>query len=147
MKGLINLLSSPIISGFLLTIFNPFVERPPHRYGRCIIHSGALLLLIGGYILGCFALYYYLQPYWGEACALFAVCGFLLTTSLLLVAIGWLLKPKKQPPTDFMALLEKTAHHLSNDKVYSKLLPTLAPVTLLVVAAVAAYFISKKHDS
>ncbi|MBS0271093.1 MAG: hypothetical protein JSR85_00410 [Proteobacteria bacterium] len=147
MNNLINLLA-PLISSVLLPSLNPLSRREPPHYGRCAMNFIAFFLLVGAYILGCIALYSYLTPLWGTALSLLTLCVSLFVTSLILIGIGALIKPKKPPSVDFSSIVEKTVSRLSEDKALRKTLSTIAPIslaTLIAVVVAAAYCAHSKQ--
>lgn len=146
MREIINLLS-PI----LLANFNPLSKsKGSAPFIRLTANLGAFFLLIFGYILGCRALYYYLEPTWGEVLSLLALCVLLMVTSFLLFLVGWFLKPKNAPVADFMSAIEKIVSEVPSNEIVKKIVSHVSPKTLISIFAIVAlgsYFANfKKKD-
>lgn len=134
MKEIIDLLSR-----FLFTDLMPLSKPAGLVYTRLMANVGAFFFLVFGYVLGCRALYHYLEPMWGDVLSLLALCGLLIITSCLLFLVGWLLKPSKHPPlTDFISTIEKIAGGLPSGEMVKKIISHISPKTLLAVFTIAA---------
>jgi hypothetical protein len=133
MKEIIDLLSR-----FLFADLMPLSKPVGLVYTRLMANLGAFFFLVFGYVLGCRALYHYLEPMWGDVLSLLALCGLLIVTSCLLFLVGWLLKPKKPPVTDFISAMEKIAGGLPSGEIVKKIISHISPKTLLAVFTIAA---------
>lgn len=145
MKEIIDLLSR-----FLFADLMPLSKPAGLIYTRFMANLGAFFFLVFGYVLGCRALYHYLEPVWGDVLSLLALGGLLIITSCLLFLAGWLLKPKKPPLTDFIAAMEKIAGGMPSREMVKKIASHISPKTLLavfIIAAVGSYLSHfKKKD-
>ena len=138
-----------MLAKFLLTLIGP----PDHKCGRLIIMGIGFLSLLIGYVLGCFALYYYLLPEIGDVLTLMSLGGFFLITSLLLFFVGWLLKPKKKFLGGIESLhpiLESVLRPVVGEKESQKLLsalPNHLPLVALVVGVGVASYLASQAKS
>lgn len=104
---------------------------------RCMVRSVGFLFMPIAYILGCAALYSYVQPLWGTTMAWLVLAGVISLSSLLCFVVGWFLKPKDNALTKANTVMEGALGQISNAR-----LPLAA---LMAVGAVAAYFVFSKN--
>jgi MFS family permease len=143
MREIINL-----VSNYLLGDLSPFSKHTGLISLRFISNLGAVFFLVFGYVLGCRALYHYLEPEWGEVYAFLALCALLLTTSLILFLIGWYQKPKEPPIKEFLTNLESGLKDMPNSEFAKKVLSQLSPKTvaaLFAFVAVSSYLMKSKN--
>jgi hypothetical protein len=125
-----------LVSNFILGELSPFSK--PHGFLslRFIANLGAFFFLVFGYVIGCRALYHYLEPQWGEVYSLLALVTLLFGTSLFLFFIGWLLKPKEPPIKEFVSNVERALSEVPNNEIVKKIMSQVSAKTVASVFAV-----------
>jgi hypothetical protein len=139
-----------LLSRFLFTGFSSLETLKRVVFIRLMANLTAFFLLVFGYVLGCRALYHYLNSYGGEMFALLVMGALLFITSLLLFIMAWLLKPKPLPSTNLISIFERilkeTPSHEAIKKIGSVIpLKTLIPI--FTIAAIYSYFTSHKKEN
>lgn len=138
-----------LLSRLLFNDLSPLTIPKGPIFMRLAANLMAFFSLVLGYVLGCWVLYDYLKPDWGETLSLLAICGLLLMTSFFLFVIAWLLKPKASSVANFVSGIEKTLSELSSHEILKKVASMVSPSTVVAVftiAAMASYFSNKKKD-
>lgn len=131
-----------VLSGFLLKFLTPTPSQDA-TLGRLSLKLAAFLCLIIGYILSCRAVYYRLQPYWGEALSLLIIGGVFVVTGGLLFIIIWLLTPKNSSGKDLITTLIKSLEEILPTDILKNRLSVVLPkvlMTFFLVGAVTYYF-------
>lgn len=117
---------------------------------KIIIYSVSFVFLIGSFITGYIALYYYLVPHWGEALAALSLCLLSLIVSMTLILTAKLLKPKKkQASSQVFPFFEKSLDQVLNTQDLTNTLKKASPKVLVAVmgaAAMASYIVFIKKN-
>jgi hypothetical protein len=139
-----------LLSRFLFTGLNSLETLKGLVFIRLMANLTAFFLMVFGYVLGCKALYYYLNSYGGEIFSLRVMGALLFTTSLLLFIMVWLLKPKPLPSTNLISIFERilkeTTSHEAIKKI-SSVVPFKTFIPIFTIAAIYSYFISHKKEN
>lgn len=136
------------ISNYLLKDLSPF-SKPRLFSFRLLANLGALFFLVFGYVLGCRALYHFLEPQWGDVFSLLALCALLLASSLMLFLVGWLLKPKEPPFKDIVSKIEGALSEIPNSETIKNMISKMSPKTIASIFAivlVTSYFARTKKE-
>lgn len=139
-----------LLSRLLFNDLSPLTISKGPILMRLAANLTAFFLLVLGYVLGCRVLYYYLEPYWGEALSLLAICGLLFITSFFLFILAWFLKPKTPPLTNFISGIEKTLNEIPSHEILKKVASMVSPKTVVAVftlAAMISYFSNFKKKN
>jgi hypothetical protein len=137
-----------LISNYLLKDLSPF-SKPGLFSFRLLANVGALFFFVFGYVLGCRALYRYLEPQWGDVLSLLALCALLFISSLILFLVSWLLKPKETHLKDYVSKIDDALREIPNNETIKNMISKMSPKTIasiFAIVAVTTYFTRHKKE-